>query len=528
MNHLLTKHLPILVLFVAFQTATLSEAAARAAAFSFDSVWFYRDGVRVVPEISRRWVTVVFDKRYLPAENEFAPAAETGEGFIRKKARAIVKANAPLADYLYDPNIAEDACFFALREGLGPDDVSRLIGQLGRDGTVKYVHPALVLKNQTFAYFNAFELEWKTGIPKAQRDALLKASHASADDADESGNRYLVDVAAMPFFRAVDLLAEDIRVLRATPYLVEIKPSIRARLSLVMNGGNIGDGIPFTLTIDFSDRVSIDPSSIATLNLRPAELQKELFDAAFDPYDYAKAVTTSPVVITGRVRFYAPGEFTIPPVRISYTCPSCGNDAAKTVRSIETKPVLFRVSSIIPKQRSENRLIVPADPVAPDFRLDALRQQSRRYLWLAVIALAGLVPCAVWLSLLNRRAGGERSRVRERRKNGKLADQLRTLLETEPAEPHWSYLGQVGSLLREYLVARYGIDARYRGGSGKQFMETVAEHLTGECSESLQWILAAIDDCVAQESVRYPDMERLKRDILQLMDLAARTSAARG
>ena len=85
------------------------------------------------------------------------------------------------------------------------------------------------------------------------------------------GNHYVVDVTAIPFFRALNLLAEDVKVLRVTPYLVEIKPSISATLSLFMSGGNIGDSIPFTLTIAFSDRVSIDPSSLATLNLRPAK-----------------------------------------------------------------------------------------------------------------------------------------------------------------------------------------------------------------------------------------------------------------
>ena len=79
---------------------------------------------------------------------------------------------------------------------------------------------------------------------------------------------------AIPFFTALNLLAEDIRVLRATPYLVEIKPSLRAQLSFFMNGGNIGDSVPFTLTITFSDRVSIDPSSLAIINLRPCKSAK--------------------------------------------------------------------------------------------------------------------------------------------------------------------------------------------------------------------------------------------------------------
>jgi len=527
MNHCVKKNFALLwfLILVALQLSSASEATAGAAPFSFDSVWFYRDGTRVVPEISRRWLTVVFDPRYLSDGNDFADAGDGGDGFIRKKAGAVIKSHDRLVEYLYDPNIAEDACFFRMRDGLKLEDVNRLLSQLRRVGAVKYVHPALVLNNKTFAFFNIFEMEWKTGTPEAQRRTLLKESHAALDEQDEKENRYRVDVAAIPFFRAFNLLAEDIRVLRATPYLVEIKPSISAGLSLFMSGGNIGDGMPFTLTISFSDRVSIDPSSIATLNLRPPELQKELFDCAFDPYDYAKAVTRSPIVITGRLRFYAPGEFTIPPIKISYSCPACSNGT--TVRSIETDPVLFRVSSIIPAEQSENRLIVPTDPVSPVFHLAALRRQALRHRWLAVICFAGLIPCAVWLLLLRRTVAGERVRLKKRKSDGQPAEQLRALLQAAPTAPHWSYLVEVGTLLREYLAVLYGIDLKYKGGSGRQFMETVAAHVPGECIDPLRSILSAIDTGVALESEQYQDIDRLRREILKVVDLTGQISAAK-
>ena len=38
-----------------------------------------------------------------------------------------------------------------------------------------------------------------------------------------------------------------------------------------------------------------------------------------------------------------------------------------------------------------------------------------------------------------------------------------TLLHATPTAPHWSYLGEVGALLREYLVVLYGIDLKYQG-----------------------------------------------------------------
>ncbi len=540
MTYRFTKCCAIILLLVAMLADSASEACARAAAFSFDSVWFYRDGTRVVPEIGTNWLTVVFDPRSIPDGDSFefsaAPddAAASGGAseisdpagdFIKKKARAMVKANRRLSEYLYDPNLAEGACFLRMRNGLKPQEIRQLVSRLSRDGAVAYVHPTVIINGKTYAYFNAFDLKWKTGTSEAQRQSLLRASHAMLDENDPLATRHTVDVARIPFFKAFNLLAEDIRVLRATPRLVEVKPSISAKLALFMSGGNIGDSIPFTLTIAFSELVKIDPSSIATLNLRPPELQKELFDCTFDPYDYASSVSKSPIVITGRMAVYAPGEFSLPPVKISYSCPSCPDSS---VRTIETEPVLYRVSSIIPKAKSENRLIVPTDPVAYVSSHDALRRQSLHYLWFAMLCFAGLVPCALWAFRLRPRVTAERNLLEERKRALQLAGRLRVLLLETPADPHWSYLGEVGGLLREYLLLLYGIDAKYRGGSGRRFMETIAEHLPPECCGSLRRILSDIDDSVALESENYQDIGRLQRDILTIVDQTARDGAGRG
>ena len=83
MNYLVQKLLcdSMLFLLVAIPADTASEAVAisssatsgqkTAAPFSFDSVWFYRDGTRVIPEIGKRWLTVVFDPRYNSDVNDF-------------------------------------------------------------------------------------------------------------------------------------------------------------------------------------------------------------------------------------------------------------------------------------------------------------------------------------------------------------------------------------------------------------------------------------------------------------------------
>jgi len=531
MDNRCKNYFAILMLFMLFapQSVAAVEAMSNissasgeektAAAFSFDSVWFYQGGTRVMPEIGKRWLTVVF----APGDNSTgADFGSTSDSFIQEKAKAILLSHDRLIEYLFDPNLAEDACFFKMLDGLKLEDISQLINQLNQDEAVAYAQPTLVLNNKTFAFFNVFQLEWKTGTDEAQREALLSAAHVVFD---ENKNRYAVDVATIPYFKALNLLAEDLRVLRATPYLVEIKPSISSNLALYMSGGNIGDSIPFTLTITFSDRVSIDPSSIATLNLRPSNLQKELFDCTFDPYDYAKAVTKSPIVITGRVKFFAPGEFTIPAVTLSYSCPSCPDNS---VRTIDTAPVICKISSIIPADQSGYRLIVPAEPLYTDYRLAGLHQQSLRHLWLAIICFAGLILSAAWLLRLRHKVTAERDRPKERKKDELLAEQLRTLLHSTPTAPHWSYLAEIGTLLRDYLVVLYGIDLKYRGGSGMQFMETIRAHLSQECVDPLSTIFVAIDNCVSLESEEYQDIDQLQREILKVVDLTAHNSAARG
>ncbi|MRR54481.1 MAG: hypothetical protein EG822_08220 [Deltaproteobacteria bacterium] len=519
----------VLFLLVALPAAAAPETVAipspatngkkTAASFSFDSVWFYQNGTRVIPEIGKRWITVVFDPGDNAAGTEFNVSDDS---FIQEKAKAVLLAHDRLTEYLYDPNLAEATGFFKLRGGLTLEDIRQLIAQVSKEEAVKYVHPTLILNNKTFAFFTEFQLEWKTGADPAQREALLKAAHVVFD---ENKNHYVVDVAAMPFFKALNLLAEDVNVLRATPSLVEIKPSISANLSLSMRGGNIGNSVPFKLTITFSDRVRIDPSSLATLNLRPANLQKELFDSTVDPYDTAKIVTKSPLVVTGRVTFYAPGEFTIPAVPISYSCPSC---PGSSVRSFETEPVIFKVSSIIPAEQSEYRLIVPAEPISPAFHLAAYRQQGKFDLRLALICFAGIVPCAVWLLILRRKVTAERVLLEDNNKEELLAEKLRSLVQVTPTAPHWRYLGEVGSLLREYLLVHCGIDEKYRGGSGKQFLETLGERIPRESLESLGLIFAAIDTSISRESEQHQEIEQLQGEILKVVDLTAQNAAAHG
>jgi hypothetical protein len=80
--------------------------------------------------------------------------------------------------------------------------------------------------------------------------------------------------------------------------------------------------------------------------------------------------------------------------------------------------------------------------------------------------------------------------------------------------------------LREYMVVLYGIDSKYEGGSGKQFMETIRAHIPRECADSLSIIFTVIDNCVSLESEHYEDIDQLQREILKVVDLTAHDTAA--
>ena len=486
------------------------------AEFRFDDIWFDSGGTKIIPDISMKWLTVVFDPRYTNVNLDNNETGGTFESFIQEKAKTLISSYSSLIDFLYDKNLAEDACFFRLREGMTAAELTQLIIQLNQDEAVNYTHPTIILNDKIYAFFNALQIKWKAGADTARKDRLLQQAYVVFDKPE---NLYRVNVLETPFFTALHLLGEDIGVLEATPYLVEIKPAIRVSLALAMNGAHIGDNIPFTFTIVFSDRISIDPSSISNINLRPFNLQRELFDSTFDPYDPTKVVLRSPVRITGRIIGYASGEFVLPPITISYTCQEC---TGIPVRSVETKAIPFKVSSLVPPAKEGNRLLVPTDVIQPDYHFDALRTQEKWSLTAALAALVVFFVCVGWFVVLAYQENKKRGKLIERTKDELLAKELRLLVLSAPPIPHWKYLGDAGTLVRKYIAARYYIPLEHLGGSGNQFVNRISNHIPGTCTGLLRTILIAIDNAVALDIETFPDIVKLRTDMATLIDITAR------
>jgi hypothetical protein len=483
------------------------------AALNLMDIWFYNpDHNKTVPDIDLEWIAVVFRSSAIGSAS--LGSAETEQSPIKDLAKDILDQREDLIDYYYDKNLADDACFFKLRPDMTIDAMASLLTRLNEHEAVSYAHPALRIQGRTFAFFNAFTLLWKTGVIEEEKAAVLNQVPVLFDEKDQV---YRVDVCQKPFFQVLNLLAGDIRVAKADPYLVEIHVSIQGKLILGIAGGNIGDRIPFLLRIEFSPRVAIDPSSLATINLRPENIQKELFDIIFEPYDYTKAVLASPILITGQIRFYAPGDFVIPPVQIKYHCPEC---SGLQDRSFQTEPVPARISSLVPSAQQDSNLIVPQEPPKLDLPIAASHRAFFLNLLIAIVCLVMLIACAMWRLFRGLALSREKERLQQERKEETLEKQLRLLLNTAPGDNPWTFFSKISVLFREYLISRYRISPAPAGGSGTVFWETIGHQLPENVGSKTKPILERMDRAASLELLENADMETIRQSMVEVLDLS--------
>jgi hypothetical protein len=283
-----------------------------------------------------------------------------------------------------------------------------------------------------------------------------------------------------------------------------------------LQGCQLGDRIPFSLRIDFTDRIRIDPSSLVNVNLRPEGIQKELIDLKFDPYDYVKASSQSPVILTGSMRLYAPGAFVLPEVEIRYECTACSGER---VRSIRTEAVPLQVASIVPAKAREPEIVIPAEAIPPVLPTESYRETSRKSLGRAVAFFA---LAAVLLGAWGRKWAGARKAGQgengERREEV-LAQSIRARLEASPEGPHWVYAGDTGRLLREYLVEKYGPGAEPLQGSGEVFLEGLKDRIPAGIAARARPLFLEIDRMIATETVDSPELSRWRHETLAFLDL---------
>ena len=509
------------ILFI-FINISLSEAVSHfssdikvkrsPAQVEFNDIWFYSsDGSKVIPDIDTEWITVVFRSRF--ASTDYTEDIDERKNQIINRAKALIKEHNELKDFFYDINIAEDACFFRIEKNTTKISLKSLIQKLNENSDVDYVHPAIKLHDTTYGFFNAINVKWKTGAARNSKDLLASKLHSLYE---EKSNIYRINIFEIPFFKAVNFFAEDINVAEASPYLVKLQPSLRLNLSLGINGGNLGDTIPFTLTVAFSDFIKIDPSSIANINLKPNEIQKELFDVEFDTYDYAKAALKSPIIITGRMRFYAPGEFVIPPVKITYTCTTCSDTQ---VKASMTEPIIFKTASIVSTKEPERKLIIPTNDLPSSFDIEEYVLKAKTSLLIFAVSILAVLLLLTWFWKKQKDIIAAEVLLNKIKPDALIAEKLKTLLNITPPKPHWLYIKEIINLLREYLVARYNMPQDPFGGSGSTFFESARHMIPGNKLKNIKTVLYETDNIIAAELNEYREIDKFKSDMAEIINI---------
>ena len=486
----------------------------------FEGIWFYsRDMEKIVPEIDTKWATVVFGPKALPAtiESGDSPAEEEAKAVAGELSSFVLSGFEEFVDVLYDDEIHPHALFFEMREGTSWQAAFETIQRLRKIDGVRYSHPTLRIDGRTWAFFDGFDIQWKTGVSADEQRNLAEQAGAIPD---ESGRPWRIDLDRAPFFSGVNLLAEDIRTVFATPVLKEVKPTIRATLELAIHGGGIGDALPFSMRVDFMpERVRIDPSSFTRIDLKPSGLQEDLFESAFAPYDAVRAVEGSPVRISGQLRFYAPGDYEVPPVEIRYAC----IDRPGPAGQVDPNPGDARAhrppgAAVVGDSAT---LLVPATPPAFQSSLANVLEKKARHRTRAIAFFSAALVFFAWLAFLIR------SQRRRRRNNARPVEavptvELLALLDGPVPSPHWTYMAQACRLLRRALTIRWNLTSAPAGGTGTVFFRAVEADLPQDISESVEWILNETDSAVAGETELYPDMDAFREQFRRIAAAVSR------
>ncbi len=476
-----------------------------------DDIWFYDTAMdKVIPAIDSGWVAVVFVPTLQGGDQ--SNMTVLNKEVIVQKAKELTQADDKIMDFFYDGNLLEAGAFFQLRDGITPSDLSSLITTLNQHPFVAYAHPVLKIKENRYAFFNAFELEWKTGVSSEIKARILRQAHVVKDKVE---NVYRVDLGKIPLFKAINLLAEDIHIRKAIPYLVKLMPTIEATLSLPIHGGHVGDAFPFVFQVVFSDSVEIDPGAMAILDVKPTGIQKELVDVRIDPYDYVAVTAQSPIRISGTLKLFAPGEYTIPPIAVRYTCKSCSNSR---VRVIETKKVLIRIASIVPAGQVNNDMIIPMDDPLPELNLKNFRHRAYQDFCLSFVAFAVAFLFLAAFIVRRKKIIDQAKRLQQHAPVDIQKDRLRALLKKNPPASHWQYVLELNEALRLYLAAQYGFTDNPAGGSGDVFLETIQHTMPNGLVLQLKTVFRIIDRIVSSEMDYSSDLEKLIESVLTVLD----------
>jgi hypothetical protein len=465
-------------------------------------VWFYgENGQRIVPTSSLEWLVVrLMDT---PRQVDALPTDATDSfltGTFDIQPPSFESFNARYSEYfshfLHDPERAPAMTAYRLRRDLPGEVFQTLMTRLQQDPQVMYAHPAWKISEQLYAPLEGIEVIWKTSANGQQRSALLQAVGAVASDAGSVTNRQKVTIVPcqQSVWQTANLLAEDIHVMQAWPLLIPLVPPVGVEFSLGMNGATPGTPIPFTFEIQFTDKVKIESSTIANLNLKPRGIFHNLYDVRYDVPLSAVDFNHSPIRITGQMKIYATGEYNFPEIPVYFT----DRGAPKTkIQLIKTAAVPVRIAAMIPKTQQEFDLLVSRpDPIPAVDASPATKARHRN----ALLMLAGVVLIGL--------AGATAALLRRSRRQDTVQPENHALVHKHAAaseavlivqqRPDLAEVTALGIALKNYLAELAGLDANHHGGSHAAFFHRIEDALPSASRSSAAEVLSIIDHVLAR------------------------------
>jgi len=467
-----------------------------------DHVWFYdAAGGLVIPRVNYQWLVVHF-REDPSAEDEtdaeLPPAVFRLTALFQKE----------IVDVVYDPALDPRLCMYRIRN---PDNSGLIAAEMARAEGGRLVHhlrPAYDIGDTAFALLDEIDLRWKTQASAKDKVALLEKAGVIADEeAAEGHQRVRSDPCRISTWATANLLHEDLLVVSAAPVLAKIEPPVRAEFRVGINGATVGAPVPFVLEIVFSERIRIEPSTIANLNLCPQELYRNLFRVEYDRPLSSVDVTTSPIRVEGNLYLYGTGEFVFPEVPVYYQ--QAGAEATDLVM-LRTPEVPIRIASVIPEAAGRYQLkVADIKEDGLDVRGGDLGGRKRLALGLSALGAALLVACLIGLRRLSSAARAPLTPEPGAEAGVEHAAALRGLLTAGRDALGDAEIAAFGRAFRGYLGARCQLPAEFLGGGAGVFSAAVRHGLPPDIRAAVHEVLELIDNRLSRGQLRQEEIDRM-------------------
>ena len=310
-----------------------------------------------------------------------------------------------------------------------------------------------------------------------------------------------------------------------------------------LNGGRIGDPIPFILQVQLKESAALEPSSLSRLEMRPVgdnrqNLQKEFFAFEFAPFDHLLLSAKKSFAIKGVMRFYAPGEYRLAPLslvcrlsdRADNTSDSSGENSDKPVIStIVSNSIVVRIAGLHPADSEPSpALIIPEKE--PRFTPSGLDGWPTRYrLYQYAISFSFLLVLFFGIVCYLRRKNAPAPQLKSN--VGQIKEMTKTLaasLKQAEVKNHWRYLVDCDHLLRNFLLAKLKLAEGWSGGSGASFVEQISPALDAQLAARLQVFWLEIDRIIALEIKDDPGFAELRHELRSWLRVYVEEGARHG